>query len=168
MNIKTVISFALFLSLTTTHANELGLTEAQLNSLLKPETTTPLANKKVAHVTKKKATSPIKSASSAALDKQFLARYIEDSIHNIKPVVTKWYAGSMKKGVKNSYPKALKEIESMCDSLSYRASDRSKGKMGSGKLKNLRTRIFKSCSIEVLKAFKQDISSVNASLKRKK
>ena len=161
MNAKMILSIALLLSFFPTYANDLGLTEDQLNSILTTETASP-AIKEVLTPQEEK----IKKAPIAVLDKKRLTRYVEDSIRNIKPVITGGYLGNLETEEKSAYPKALKEIKSDCASLSVRASDMKKNKMSSGALKKLKGSVFKSCYTKVLKAFKQDIPKVKAYLKR--
>ena len=163
MNAKILLLIAFSLSFSTTYANDLGLTEGQLNSILKVETVTPVV-KESPTLQKEK----LKEPSALALDKRGLARYVEGSIRNIKSMITGGYLGNIEKEEKDAYPKALKEIKRDCEYLSLRASDMNKDKMSNGERKKLRADISRSCYIKVLKAFKQDIPKVKEYLKQEK
>ena len=154
MNTNIVLSIAFLLPCFTTYANDLDLTEDQLNSILKAEIASP--------VVKKSATSHKENATTS------LAKYVEKSIRNIRPMITGGYIGNLEKEKESAYPKALKEIKSDCESLSLRASDMNKKKMNSRELKNLRKEVSNTCYREVLQAFKQDIPKVKEYLKLEK
>lgn len=163
MNAKMLLLIAFFLSFHTTYANDLGLTNDQLNSILNSETVTPAVKGSPTYQKGK-----LKKSSTVALDKKAFSRYFESSIRDIKTMINGGYLGNLEKEAKTAYPKALKEIKRDCGYLSIRASDMKKDKMSKGKLKKLRVDLSQSCYINVLKVFKQDIPKVKAYLKQEK